>query len=152
MYDKSGELRCLLAPVVTALGYELVGIERLPARHGTLVRIYVDSDSGITLDDCEHVSEQVSGVLDVQDPIRGHYTLEVSSPGFDRPLFTREHYERFSGSVVKMVLVRTVNGRRRITGELRGVDDDHVVIEEAGERYRIPFEMIQQSRLVPQDI
>ena len=110
MADKATTITELLAPPVEALGLELLGIEYLPMPGGSLLRLYIDrpgaeagaemDGEGVTVDDCEAVSREVSAQLDVEDPISGNYTLEVSSPGLDRPLFTPAHFERFTGEVV----------------------------------------------------
>ncbi len=143
-------LQRLLQPVVEMLGYELVGIEYFPSGHHYILRVYIDKASGITLDDCEVVSHQVSALLDVEDPIRGRYTLEVSSPGLDRPLFTAEHFQRFCGRQVKLRLVTPVNGRRNFKGLLQGLDEGKVTLEVDGERLDLPLEDIERARLVPQ--
>lgn len=139
----------LLEPAVEALGYELSDLE-LNIGHGRgLVRLFIDSDEGVTLDDCERVSHQVSGVLDVEDLIAGDYNLEVSSPGADRKLVKPEHFERFAGSVVKVRLRRLVDGRRRIKGQLLGRDDEMIQIRLEGKDLSIPIEEIEVARLVP---
>jgi ribosome maturation factor RimP len=143
-------LNDLLAPVVSGLGYEFVGLEFMPQGGRSLLRIYIDSESGVNLDDCERVSHQVSGVLEVEDPIRGQYILEVSSPGADRPLFTREHYERFVGRRVKIRLVMAVNGQRNFTGVLQGLRGDNVVVMEDNKEIEIPFGQIDKGKLVPE--
>lgn len=144
-------LRGLFEPVVTAMGYELVGVERVGASPAALIRLYIDSETGITLDDCEQVSKQISALLDVEDPIPGSYTLEVSSPGLDRPLFTPEHYQRFTGSTVKMSLIQPFAGRRRLTGKLLGIQDGSVIILVDSDEYRIPFDQVKKTRLIPRD-
>jgi ribosome maturation factor RimP len=136
---------------VEALGYELVGVE-LHGRggRGTLLRIYIDSAQGITVDDCGEVSQQVSGVLDVEDPIKGHYDLEVSSPGLDRPLFTKDHFRRFCGHKASVKLRAKIEGRRKIVGTLVSVGEAEVVIDEESESFTIAFESIDSARLVPE--
>ena len=142
-------LTALIEPAVEALGYELVGIEFVARGHHGLLRLYIDNEDGITLDDCEKVSHQVSGVLDVEDPIPGQYSLEVSSPGLDRPLFKAAHYERFAGHEVKLQSNAPVDGRRRFKGILQGIRDNEVVIEVDGKEVRLPLESIEKARLVP---
>jgi len=142
-------LDTLVRPSIAALGYELVGIDYRPARGGATLRLYIDSDDGITVDDCERVSHQVSGVLDVADPIPGHYTLEVSSPGLDRPLFTPADYARFAGQEVRLRVRETTDGRHTYTGTLTGVREDVVVIEEDGVEVSFPMESIARANLVP---
>ncbi|HKJ22484.1 MAG TPA: ribosome maturation factor RimP [Gammaproteobacteria bacterium] len=141
------ELHRLIEPVVKRLGYELLGVDFKPQG---LLRIYIDSPLGITLSDCETVSHQVSGLLDVEDPINGAYTLEVSSPGLDRPLFTREHFSRFAGHRVRIQLHGKQDGRRKFTGVLRGLQQDSVVIEEDGHLVNVPMESIAKANLVPE--
>jgi len=141
----------LLRPVVESLGYELVGVELLEqGSHGRLLRIYIDQEQGITVDDCGAVSHRVSGVLDVEDPIPGHYGLEVSSPGLDRPLFEAAHFERFKGSKARLTLRAKVDGRRKLVGVLDGLEGRQVLILEQGECYRIPLDLIESARLVPE--
>lgn len=143
------ELFSLLEPTVVTLGYELVEIEFAPAGGGGLLRLYIDAAPGITLDDCERVSRQVSAVLEAEDPIPGRYTLEVSSPGLDRVLRTREHFRRFLGSRIKVQLATPLDGRRRFTGRLLEVLDDGVVLDVDGARTLLGFGQIQKARLVP---
>lgn len=139
----------LLEPAIEALGYELADLE-LSLGHGRgLVRLFIDSEDGITLDDCERVSHQVSGVLDVEDPIASDYNLEVSSPGADRKLVKAEHFDRFAGSVVKVRLKRLINGRRRIKGQLLGRDDETIQVRLDGKDLSIAIEEIEVARLVP---
>lgn len=152
MYKEGGHLHRLLEPVVSGLGYELVGVERIAGKRSSTVRVYIDRDGGISLNDCERVSRQISGVLDVEDPIRGHYVLEVSSPGVDRLLFTREHFARYTGQRVRMVLAHLVEGRRKFVGKLLGVAGDEVLIGEEGHEYRVPFDAIEKTRLIPDEL
>ncbi|RKZ91691.1 MAG: ribosome maturation factor RimP [Candidatus Parabeggiatoa sp. nov. 1] len=149
MLDK--ELPKLLAPVVTALGYELVGVERLPqGGHQVLLRVYIDHPEGISLSDCERVSYQVSGVLDVQEPIQGHYTLEVSSPGLERPLFTLDHFIRFVGHKVRVHLTQPLNARRNFIGLLQRVLDRNTIVVVCEEtEYSLPYDQIDKAHLVP---
>ena len=144
------QLQQLLEPGVSALGYELLGIEHLAQGRHSLLRLYIDSPDGITVEDCERVSHQVSGVLEVEDPVKGQYTLEVSSPGLDRPLFKPEHYARFVGEVVALRLARPLGDRRRFKGRLLALRDDAVVIEQDGAEVVIPLDDIDKAHLVPQ--
>lgn len=138
----------LLEPVVQGLGYEWVGAEF--DGHQRVLRIYIDTPEGVTLEDCSKVSYQVSGVLDVEDPIPGRYQLEVSSPGLDRPLFTLEHFVRFSGAMVRLQLSSALEGRRRFRARLEGVEGREVLLLEDGQHYRIPFDLIEKARLSPE--
>jgi ribosome maturation factor RimP len=140
----------LLEPEVNALGYELVDLElKLGGRAGVL-RLFIDKASGVTLDDCERVSHQVSGLLDVEDPIPGHYVLEVSSPGVDRRLRRHEDFERFVGERVKIRLRQpNAEGRRRFAGRLSGVADDAVTVDVDGQHWSLPVGEIEMARLAP---
>ncbi len=141
-------LHTLLEPTVAGLGYELVGVELVGARSNRTLRVYIDTPAGIRVEDCELVSHQVSGVLDVEDPIDGFYNLEVSSPGLDRPIFKAADYDRFSGERIKLRLRELHQGRRRIKGILAGLEGEQVVIRDAdGTELRIPLELIDRARL-----
>lgn len=149
MQHRDERLDGLLKPAVEALGYELVGVEYWRGRRRALVRVYIDKPGGVTLDDCERASHQVSGVLDVEDPIVEQYDLEVSSPGLDRPLFEPEHFERFAGQMVRVRLSPPVNGRRKFTGVLLGFENGEVRVDENGVEQRVPLEAVSAARLVP---
>lgn len=140
----------MLEPGIRSMGYELVGVEYHGGKAGGLLRVYIDSEDGISADDCQRVSYQVSGVLDVEDPIPGHYTLEVSSPGLDRLLFRPRDFERFAGHEVRVRMRFPLEGQRRFKGRLLGLQDDTVVIEQDGEQVSLPYEQIEQARLVPE--
>lgn len=138
----------LIEPVVEGMGFELVGVEF--DGHQRVLRLYIDHPDGIGLEACSKVSYQVSGVLDVEDPIPGRYQLEVSSPGMDRPLFKRAHFERFEGAVIRIQVVRPIEGRRRYKGTLSAIEGEEIVLtDEEGKVFRIPFSQIDRARLVP---
>ena len=139
----------LLNPVVKGMGYEFVGAEFIAEGKRSVLRIYIDRNDGISVDDCERVSRQVSAVLDVEDPIPGQYVLEVSSPGLDRPLFTLAQFERFAGYAAKIRLRQPLQGRKNFTVVLRGVSDNDVHFEVDGEPGHVDFDDIDQARLVP---
>lgn len=165
MTDKAAEISRLLAPTVASLGVELLGIEYLPAPGGAVVRLYIDlpaeeaiaSQAGngddvpqsVSIENCEAVSREVSAQLDVEDPISGNYTLEVSSPGLDRPLFTREHFSRFLGQTAKVTLRLPQDGRRRLTGVVTRVGDDGVLFVVDGAEFLVSMDNIDKARLVP---
>lgn len=142
-------LRQLLEPVISVLGYELVGIEYLGQGRNNTLRIYIDKTEGVTLDDCEKVSRQVSGLLDVEDPIQERYTLEVSSPGADRPLFTREHFDSNKGRWVRLRLDKPLDGRRNFKGIIQGMNDEEVLLDVDGTRFSLPLKTIEKARLIP---
>ena len=144
----------LLEPPIEALGFDVVDIEFAQAGRGGVLRIFIDrraqdSGVGITVDDCANVSHAVSQVLETQDPIKGHYTLEVSSPGFDRILRTRAHFERFVGARIFAELKVPIDGRRRFVGELKSIAGDTIVVEVDGKAHSLPLERIQKARLRP---
>ncbi|NOS87289.1 MAG: ribosome maturation factor RimP [Methylococcaceae bacterium] len=139
----------LIEPIVEGLGYECVGIDYNPhPKHGTL-RIYIDSEQGILVEDCSKVSHQISGVLDVEDPIPGFYQLEISSPGADRPFFKASQFEKFIGGKVSCVLFKAVNGRRKITGQIIKVEGENITLQEDGQLYEVAFSAMSKARLVP---
>ncbi len=148
MYRQNITLLNLLAPVVESMGYEMLGIEHFPRGQGSLLRIYIDSEAGIGIDDCVRASEQIIGILDVNDPIQGSYDLEVSSPGLDRPLFTLEHFRRFMGQQVKINLREKIEGRRNITGEIQSVNEECVLVKAPGLDYLVPEDLINKARLI----
>ena len=139
----------MLQPVVESLGYEFWGLEYIQGRGATL-RIYIDrdSDEGVSVDDCALVSHQVSGVLDVEDPIPGEYNLEVSSPGMERPLFTIEQWARYIGEDIQIRLLAPVAGKRRLTATLTAIEGDDVLLDVKGEALRVPFAQVDRANLV----
>jgi ribosome maturation factor RimP len=140
----------LVEPVVAGMGYELWGCEYIPRRKRRLLRVYIDREDGVTVDDCGRVSHQLSGILDVEDPIGAPYILEVSSPGLDRLLLTSDHFRKFAGRHVKIKLKWLVEGRRNLAARLLGVESDQVLIDEQKTRYSIPLAAIERARLVPE--
>jgi ribosome maturation factor RimP len=149
MYRQNQTLVDLLHPVVTAMGYELWGIEQLSEGHATLLRVYIEHESGITLEDCTRVSRQVAAVLDVEDPVAGAYRLEISSPGLDRPLFTLDHFSRFIGEQVRVHLRQKFEDRKRISGQISHIEDDKVTIDSDGTEYTISASLIEKANLLP---
>lgn len=151
MKGVQSQLRDLVCSVVEPMGYECVGVEHDSAAGGAAVlRVYIDHADGIGLEDCESVSHQLSGALDVADPIAGHYDLEVSSPGLDRPLFALEHFQRFIGARVRLRLAEKLDGRRRFDGRIAGIDGETVLLDADGGRLALPFAQIESARLVPE--
>jgi ribosome maturation factor RimP len=142
------KLTDLISAPVEALGYELVGIEFVRSRT-SILRIYIDSEDGINVDDCADVSHQVSAVMDVEDPITVPYNLEVSSPGLDRPLFTAEHYERYAGDEVTLVLRMAVQNRRKWQGIIKSVEGEMITVNVEGKDEVFALSNIQKANLVP---
>jgi ribosome maturation factor RimP len=149
-YMTNEELSQLLEPAIADLGLELVGIEFSPNTGSSLLRVYIDEpERGITIDDCERASREISALLDVNDPVAGRYTLEVSSPGLERPLFTPAHFERFTGEQVRINVNLPIDGRRRFQGRIDAVDAERVTIEQDGTPVQIAHANIAKARLVP---
>lgn len=137
-----------MSPVVESLGLECWGVEFISQGKHSVLRVYIDSENGITLEDCEKVSRQVSGVLDVEDPIATEYTLEVSSPGMDRPLFRLDQFERFAGNMIAVKLRMAFEGKRKYQGVLKGVEGDEVVIAVDDHELLLPYELIDKANVV----
>lgn len=151
MPKHSNDLWAMIEPVVTGLGYEVVDIEFRPHSRDGLLRVFIDHESGIQMEDCEAVSRQLSAMIDVEDPIPGHFNLEVSSPGLDRPLRKAEDFEKFTGDIVKIKLsMPTIEGQRNFTGKLLGIKDNDVLLEVDGETKLLPLGGIDKACLVPQ--
>ena len=151
MPKHANDLWALIEPVVTGLGYEVVDIEFRPHPRDGLLRVFIDHESGIQMEDCEIVSRQLSAMIDVEDPVPGHFNLEVSSPGLDRPLRKAEDFEKFTGEIVKIKLsMPTIEGQRNFTGKLLGLKDNDVLLEVDGETKYLPLGGIDKARLVPQ--
>ena len=140
----------LLEPGAKALGFEVVAVEVSGAPGSSVLRVYIDGPNGVTLDDCTRASHQFSAILDVEDPIPEHYTLEVSSPGLDRPLTKVKHFQAVVGHEIRLRTSDAVSGRRRFRGRLREADSERLDVVVDGEMYRIPFSKVVKARLVPE--
>lgn len=145
------ELIKLIEPAVEQLGFEISDLEMKIGGPDGVVRIFIDSPNGITHDDCESVSYQVSAVLDVEDAVPGDYRLEISSPGLDRKLTKAAHFQRFSGEDIRIKLRFPIDGRRNFRGALRSADEDSIEIEVDGEVHTLSLATIETARLVPAD-
>jgi ribosome maturation factor RimP len=143
------ELTRLLEPAVERLGYELTDLElRIGGRDG-VVRLFIDRPEGVGLADCETVSRQIGAVLDAEDPVPGHYVLEVSSPGLDRKLTKPAHFQRFVDRDVRVKVRFPVDGRRNFRGKLTAASDEDIEVEVDGQPHRLPMATIESARLVP---
>lgn len=149
MAGKDDLLHDLVAPIVSSLGCDLWGVDYLSHGKQTLVRIYIDKADGIDVDDCARISRQLSSVLDVEDPIMGEYTLEVSSPGMDRPLFTLEQFGLYVGEQLKIRLRAPYEGRKNFSGVMTGIEEEDIVIAVDDHEYLLPFDLIDKANLVP---
>jgi len=143
------QLSEIIAPAVEAVGFEFVGLEYKPAGKHSMLRVYIDSENGIKVEDCAEVSQQVSAVMDVEDPISTEYRLEVSSPGAERPLFTLAHFIQFQGEEVNLKLKSTVSGRRKFKGKMSVVEECKINLIVDGESYSFEVHLIEQANLVP---
>jgi len=139
----------LLEPTIEQLGYELADLEWRQGGRNGLLRIYIDRDGGVDVDDCGAVSRQVSAILDVEDPLPGHYTLEVSSPGLDRTLTKPAHFRRFTGQDIRVKLRFPLDGRRNFRGALVSADDEKIKVDVDGQSFSLPLATIESARLVP---
>ncbi len=145
---KVDKLNEMLKPSVEALGFEFVGVEYVGQGKHSILRIYIDHENGINVDDCASVSHQVSGILEVEDPITSQYNLEVSSPGMERPLFTLDHYKPYVGKVVNIRCHVGVDGRRKFKGELVAINDEVLTVDIDGQDYNIDFQDVDKANLV----
>jgi ribosome maturation factor RimP len=147
---KLNKLQELLEPVAESMGFELWGIEYLSQGKDSVLRIYIDNENGVSVDDCALLSHQASGILDVEETISGMYNLEVSSPGLDRILFKLEHFQQYAGHQVKVKLRMPFDGRRNFKGLLKGVETDEIVLEVDNEEYLLPLDYIDKAQVEPQ--
>lgn len=139
----------MLRPAVEETGKELLGIEFISAGKHSVLRLFIDHENGINVDDCADVSRQVSAILDVEDPISTEYNLEVSSPGLDRPLFDKNHFEAVVGETINVKLAMPQNGRRKFKGILEAVENDSLVVVVDGEDYTLAISNVDKANLVP---
>ncbi|MDO9556972.1 MAG: ribosome maturation factor RimP [Coriobacteriia bacterium] len=145
--DLASRLIKLLEPVADEHGYELVAVETAGADHMPIVRIFIDNEQGISLDAVAAANEWISESLDAYEGLRGSFTLEVSSPGIERPLRTREHFERFVNSTAKVKTSRPIDGRSAFTGMITAVEGDDIVMDCDGTTYRIPLDAVRKANL-----
>jgi len=139
----------MLQPLVEDLGYEFVGIEYNSNPKHSVLRIYIDAENGVGIKDCEIVSRETAALMDVKDPIKSRYNLEVSSPGLDRPLFTLAHFTEFKGQEVKINLFAPQDGRRKFQGSILVVGENTVSVDQDGTEVALDFSNIAKARLVP---
>lgn len=139
----------MLRPAVEGVGKELLGIEYISAGNNSVLRLFIDHENGINVDDCAEVSRQVGAILDVEDPISSEYNLEVSSPGLDRPLFDLEHFQAVIGETITVKLSMPLNGRRKFKGILEAIDNDTLIVVVDGIDYELVLSNIDKANLVP---
>ncbi len=143
------KLTDMLTPPVEALGFELVGVEFVRAGKHSILRVFIDHENGIDVDDCADVSHQISAVMDVEDPITTEYNLEVSSPGMDRPLFKSEHYALVVGEIITVKLSIPQDGRRNFKGLLLKCENDTILIKVDNDEFSLAIANIEKGNLVP---
>lgn len=149
MASKEQQIQQLLEPTVEAMGFDLWGIEYMSQGKYSVLRVFIDHEKGIGVSDCAAVSEQVGSVLDVEETIAGEYTLEVSSPGMDRLLFTLEQYSAYVGETVELRLRRAFEGRRKFKGILKGIEGEDVVVHVDNHEFLLPHSAIEKARVQP---
>lgn len=147
MSKKAEAVQRLIASEVVELGYDLWGVEYIAQGKNSVLRVYIDSGSGITVDDCARVSHQISGILDVEDIIAGEYNLEVSSPGLERPLFSLAQFVEFDGCEVSLRLSTAVGGRKSFSGKIAGVVKEEILLEAEGQTHKLPYSYIAKANL-----
>lgn len=147
--SKLQQLQTILAPVIEAMGFQCWGIEFISQGRHSVLRVFIEHENGIGVDDCEAVSRQLGAVLDVEDPISGEYTLEVSSPGMDRQSFTLEQFAAYAGHRVKVKMRVAVEERRNFQGILKGVEEQDVVVQVDEYEYLLPIEFIDKANVIP---
>ncbi len=152
MASKQDLLTQLLEPVIVNMGYELWGLEFHSSGKHQVLRIYIDADSGIGIEDCAKVSRQCAALLDVEDPISSEYQLEVSSPGMDRPLYKLEQFARYVGHTVKLQLRFPYEGQRKYTGTLTGIEEEDLVLAVDDHEYLFPVNGIDKANLIWQEL
>ncbi|MFV0542169.1 MAG: ribosome maturation factor RimP [Marinicella pacifica] len=147
---KQKQLTTIIQPVIEDLGFDLWGIEYMPQKSGALVRIYIDHPQGISVDNCADCSREISAILDVEDPIKSAYVLEVSSPGLDRVLFDANQFNDYLGHQAKVKLAQPINGSRNITGTIKSVSEDDITLENELGEYSFNINNVMKARLQPQ--
>ncbi len=142
------DLLALIEPIVASLGFALWGIEYKSTRQGSVLRVFIDHENGVAIEDCENVSRQLSRVLDVEDPIPEEYVLEVSSPGLNPTLFFNTQYANFCGEVLQVKTHTAIEGQKNFKGELKKVYEDSIELEDHDRIVRIYFEDIAKASVV----
>lgn len=137
----------LLMPIVQSLGYELWACEYIPQGKYSLLRVYIDKKSGIHIDDCEVVAREINAILDVEDPIPGNYSLEVSSPGIPKPLFSIDHFSRFIGRMVSLKLRKLLQGSKKLQGTILSVTNNVITLQVNQETVQVDFFDVLKANL-----
>ena len=146
-------LNALIEPICDEMGYDLVRLQLQGGNSRKVLQIMAERKDrkAMTVEDCADLSRAISPVLDEKDPIEDNYTLEVSSPGIDRPLVKLDDFDRFKGFEAKVEALSLINGRKRFSGRLQGIDGNNVIISFEGDDVRIPFDQIAKAKLILTD-
>ncbi len=139
----------LFQPVIEDLGFQLWGVEYMPQKNNAILRVFIDHENGVNVNDCARCSHELSGLLEVEDPISGAYVLEVSSPGMDRVLFSTEQFKRYIGEFVQVKLAQPVLGARNIKGTIKAVNDEQIVVANEVTEYEFEMTNVMKARLKP---
>ncbi len=139
----------LIEPVIQDLGFTLWGVEYLPQKHSAILRVFIDHENGVNVNDCANCSREISGILEVEDPINGAYVLEVSSPGMDRVLFNTEQFRQYIGEFVIVKLAQPVLGARNIKGTIESVSENEIVVANEVMEYGFEMANVMKARLKP---
>ena len=141
----------IVEPTIEALGFELWGLEHLQQGKHSVLRVFIDCENTVNLRDCETVSRQISALLDVEDPISGEYTLEVSSPGLERPLFKIDQFAKFVGDKVKIAMMSQLEGRRKFKGVIESVSANKINLDVEGKIFKLDFAEIEKANVINSD-
>lgn len=141
------QIEVLIEPVAASIGCELVACEWGFEAGGSILRVFIDKPEGVTVKDCEKLSHLLGPVLDVEDIVLGRYNLEISSPGLERPLKKLKDFERFAGQTIRLKTKIPIEHRSRFKGQLKGLEEDVIVMESDGEVFRIPHKEVEKARL-----
>lgn len=145
----SERVSAIAEETVRGMGFELWGVEFRQVGRRTCLTVYIDTENGVSVDECADVSRQLSSVLDVEDPIAGAYDLEISSPGMDRILFNLEQVKRYEGCKISLELHEAVNGAKKLKADLMSVADSILTLQIDGETAEVPYANVRKARLVP---
>ena len=146
---RTEDIEALIKPAIMSLGCQLWGVQLIQSKH-SILRVFIDTEAGAGIEECEKVSRQVSQILDVEDPIRGEYTLEVSTPGMDRPLFKLEQFAKYQGEQISLRVHTPYKGQRNFKGLLCGIEGGDVVLRVEDTEILLPIEGIEKANVVPQ--
>lgn len=140
-----------ITPILENIGYDLIDVELKPEGGGRVLRIFIDKENGVNIDDCEKVSRSIEDIIEVEGYISQNYRLEVSSPGWDRPLKKKDDFVKYTGKQIRLESNLPINQRRRWKGELLGLENDNIKMKVDGNVYFIPWDNLGSARIVPDE-